>query len=122
MAMLRSNPSVRRIHRRLAVVRRTGRLHPNWIPLAATGRRIYVDRADARGAEIVRGLGRGHQPALIELWQGNRRVDRFATRAREATRPVPPGAYQLVVTLEEEAGLGVTSAADEAVRLLEAAI
>ncbi|MCB0959940.1 MAG: FkbM family methyltransferase [Acidimicrobiales bacterium] len=67
--MLRSNPSVRRIHRRLAVVRRTGRLHPNWIPLAATGRRIYVDRADARGAEIVRGLGRGHQPALIELWR-----------------------------------------------------
>ena len=57
------------------------------------------------------GVGRG----------GVRRV-RLAGPAGELLILAVGDSYQLVVTLEEEAGLGVTSAADEAVRLLEAAI
>lgn len=55
--------------RRLAVLRQTGRLRPGHIALAASGHRIYVDPKDRRGREIVEGLGRGHQPALVALWR-----------------------------------------------------
>lgn len=66
-ALLRS-PTVRTARRRLAVVRQTGRWRPDHIRLVPSGQEIYVDPRDARGWEIVRGLGRGHQPALIALW------------------------------------------------------
>ena len=62
--------------RRIAVLRRTGRWRPDHIDLAASGHRIHVDPRDARGWEIVLGLGRGHQPALIDLWR--RSVDALA--------------------------------------------
>lgn len=59
----------RRLRRRLAIVAATRRWRPDHINLVASGHRIYVDPRDPRGWEIVRGLGRGHQPALIALWQ-----------------------------------------------------
>lgn len=37
--------------------------------MVASGNTIVVDPGDPRGWEIVRGLGRGHQPALIDLWR-----------------------------------------------------
>ncbi len=69
--------SGRRLFRRLEVVRRTGRWRPDHIDLAASGHRIHIDPNDERGWEIVRGLGRGHQPNLIDLW----------LRSVEALRP-----------------------------------
>jgi FkbM family methyltransferase len=66
---LRSRPIVRRARRRLDLLARTRRWRPSAIALAASGRTIHVDPADPRGWEIVRGLGRGHQPALIDLWR-----------------------------------------------------
>lgn len=44
---------------------------------------------DAEGAPM---------PALVELWRGDRRAARWATRAVEAREPVAPGDYQIVVT------------------------
>ena len=61
--------AVRRARRRVEIVRRTGQLRPDHIALAASGHVIYVDPEDERGREIVRGLGRGHQPALVALWR-----------------------------------------------------
>lgn len=69
MSRVTTLPAVRRLRRRLQIVRRTGRWRPRSIPLAASGRPIHVDPDDPRGWEIVRGLGRGHQPALIALWR-----------------------------------------------------
>lgn len=60
---------VRRARRRLVILRQTGRLAPRHIALAASGHIIHVDPDDRRGREIVRGLGRGHQPALLDLWR-----------------------------------------------------
>lgn len=62
-------PALRRARRRAEILRRTGRLHPDHIDLAASGNRIFVDPHDRRGRVIVDGLGRGNQPALIALWQ-----------------------------------------------------
>ncbi len=67
---------VRRIRRRLSILRQTRQLRPDHIALAASGHIIHVDPTDRRGREIVRGLGRGHQPALIALWR--RAVDAVA--------------------------------------------
>jgi FkbM family methyltransferase len=69
MARLRHHPTLRRARRRLLLLRRTGAWRPGSIVLAASGRTIHVDPRDPRGWEIVRGLGRGHQPALIALWR-----------------------------------------------------
>ncbi|MEZ5179659.1 MAG: FkbM family methyltransferase [Acidimicrobiales bacterium] len=60
---------VRQARRHLAILRQTGRLRPGHIALAASGHTIHVDPEDRRGREIVRGLGRGHQPALLDLWR-----------------------------------------------------
>ena len=61
--------AVRKVQRRVHLLRVTGQLRPDHVPLAASGNTIYIDRSDRRGREIVRGLGRGHQPALIALWR-----------------------------------------------------
>lgn len=61
--------TVRRVRRHLEVWRRTGQLRPDHIALAASGHTIHVDRTDRRGRDIVSGLGRGHQPALLSLWR-----------------------------------------------------
>jgi len=61
--------TARQLRRRVELTRRTGQLRPDHIPLAASGHVIHVDRSDRRGLEIVRGFGRGHQPALIALWR-----------------------------------------------------
>lgn len=61
--------TVRQARRQLAIVRQTRQLRPDHIALAASGHTIHVDPSDRRGREIVRGLGRGHQPALLELWR-----------------------------------------------------
>lgn len=37
-------------------------------------------------------------PAIIELWQGDTRTHRIAALAREQTQPIPPGAYEAIVT------------------------
>lgn len=60
---------LRRTKRRLLIVGATRRWRPDHIDLALSGNRIYVDTHDPRGWEIVRGLGRGHQPALLGLWR-----------------------------------------------------
>lgn len=69
MSRLRTAPALRRARRRLELLVRTHRWRPSSIPLAASGRTIHIDPGDPRGWEIVRGLGRGHQPALIDLWR-----------------------------------------------------
>ncbi len=69
MTRLDRHPAVKRVRRRLTLLRRTGRWRPDHLPLAASGNVIHVDVDDARGWEIIRGLGRGHQPALIALWR-----------------------------------------------------
>ena len=60
---------VRRGKKRWAILRQTGRLRPGHIALAASGHRVYIDPRDRRGREIVDGLGRGHQPALVAWWR-----------------------------------------------------
>ena len=37
-------------------------------------------------------------PALIELWQDDTRIHRYAALARPETRPIPPGDYQAIIT------------------------
>ncbi|MGN6695286.1 MAG: FkbM family methyltransferase [Aquihabitans sp.] len=61
--------TARQVRKRAALIRQTGQLRPDHIALAASGHTIYIDRDDRRGLEIVRGGGRGHQPALIALWR-----------------------------------------------------
>jgi len=61
--------TVRQLRKQAALVRQTGQLRPDHVALAASGHVIYIDRSDRRGLEIVRGAGRGHQPALIALWR-----------------------------------------------------
>lgn len=66
---LAHNRSVKKLRRRLAVLRATHRWRPGHIRLAQSGSVVYVDPKDPRGWQIVLGLGRGHQPALIALWR-----------------------------------------------------
>ncbi len=68
LSTVRRHPAVKKVRRHVALLRQTGRLHPDHIALAASGHTIYVDRDDPRGWGIIWGLGRGHQPALIDLW------------------------------------------------------
>lgn len=69
MTPIHRTRTARRIRRRLEILRATHRWRPATTTLAASGNVIHVDPRDARGWEIVRGLGRGHQPALIDLWR-----------------------------------------------------
>lgn len=69
---------LRRARRRARVVQQGRRWRPDHVRLQRSGHLIYVEPRDVRGWKVVEGLGRGHQPALIDLW----------VRAVDALRPV----------------------------------
>jgi len=69
MTPIHRGRTVRRIRRRLEILGTSHRWRPSSTKLAASGNVIHVDPHDVRGWEIVRVLGRGHQPALIDLWR-----------------------------------------------------